>query len=32
MSKLSKELLDFCQTDVEIFQDIVMPGTSLGSL
>ena len=31
-SKLSKELLDFCQTDVEIFQDIVMPGTSLGSL
>lgn len=29
---LSKELLDFCQTDEKIFQTMVMPGTSLGSL
>ncbi|KXU49009.1 MAG: rhamnulokinase [Longibaculum muris] len=30
--QLSKELIDFCEVDEKIFQKMVMPGTSLGSL
>ena len=31
-NQLSKELLDFCHVDANIFQDVVMPATSLGYL